>query len=125
MVQKGIANRAPWEMIQVKKPLILARHKIFKMFQTKGGSEILESLGYTEYTGFALQFPRNIIPDMFAGGPNYTADDELFGKFLTLAFSRNMMTLTFSDHIGNLTVELILASAEVLFYQQTNTLLFF
>ena len=34
---------------------------------SKGGSEILESLGYTEYTGFALQFPRNIIPDMFAG----------------------------------------------------------
>ena len=43
MVQKGIANRAPWENIQ-------------------GGTEILESLGYTEYTGFALQFPRNIIP---------------------------------------------------------------
>ena len=43
----------------------------------------MESLGYTEYTGFALQFPRNIIPDMFA------------------------------DHIGNLTVELVLASAEV------------
>ena len=89
------------------------------MMQTKGGSEILESLGYTEYTGFALQFPRNIIPDMFAGGPNYTADDELFGKFLTLAFSRNMMTLTFSDHIGNLTVELILASAEVPFNKIT------
>ena len=33
----------------------------------QGGSEILESLGYTEYTGYALQFPRNIIPDMFAG----------------------------------------------------------
>ena len=32
----------------------------------QGGSEILESLGYTEYTGFALQFPRTIIPDMFA-----------------------------------------------------------
>jgi hypothetical protein len=48
MVQKGIAARAPWEMVQ-------------------GGSEILESLGYTEYTGYALQFPRNIIPDMFAG----------------------------------------------------------
>ena len=95
MVQKGIANRAPWEMIQVKKPLILARHKIFKMFQTKGGSEILESLGYTEYTGFALQFPRNIIPDMFAGGQNYTADDELFGKFLTLAFSRNIISEKF------------------------------
>ena len=43
----------------------------------------MESLGYTEYTGFALQYPRNIIPDMFA------------------------------DHIGNLTVELVLASAEV------------
>ena len=43
LVQKGIANRAPWENIQ-------------------GGTEILESLGYTEYTGFALQFPRNIIP---------------------------------------------------------------
>ena len=28
------------------------------------------------------------------------------------------MTLTFSDHIGNLTVELILASAEVTLYQQ-------
>ena len=27
----------------------------------QGGSEILESLGYTEYTGFALQYPRNII----------------------------------------------------------------
>ena len=64
LVQKGIAARAPWENIQ-------------------GGTEILESLGYTEYTGFALQFPRNIIPDMFA------------------------------DHIGNLTVELVLASAEV------------
>ena len=66
LVQKGIANRGPWENIQ-------------------GGTEILESLGYTEYTGFALQFPRNIIPDMFA------------------------------DHIGNLTVELVLASAEVKF----------
>ena len=49
----------------------------------QGGTEILESLGYTEYTGFALQYPRTIIPDMFA------------------------------DHIGNLTVELVLASAEV------------
>ena len=46
LVQKGIANRAPWENIQ-------------------GGTEILESLGYTEYTGFALQFPRNIIPGAF------------------------------------------------------------
>ena len=53
------------------------------MTVSQGGSEILESLGYTEYTGFALQYPRNIIPDMFA------------------------------DHIGNLTVELVLASAEV------------
>ena len=53
----------------------------------QGGSEILESLGYTEYTGYALQFPRNIIPDMFA------------------------------DHIGNLTVELVLASAEVHFFK--------
>ena len=51
------------------------------MFQS--GSEILESLGYTEYTGFALQYPRYIIPNMFA------------------------------DHLGNLTVELVLASAEV------------
>ena len=55
-----------------------------KMLQ--GGSEILESLGYTEYTGYAPQHPRNIIPDMFA------------------------------DHIGNLTVELVLASAEVHFF---------
>ena len=46
----------------------------------QGGSEILESLGYTEYTGFALQYPRNVIPDFFA------------------------------DHIGNLTVELVLAA---------------
>ena len=49
----------------------------------QGGSEILESLGYTEYTGFALQYPRNIIPDFFA------------------------------DHIGNLTVELVLAAVEI------------
>ena len=37
-----------------------------KVYSEQGGSEILESLGYTEYTGFALQFPRTIIPDMFA-----------------------------------------------------------
>ncbi|QQP56532.1 Uncharacterized protein FKW44_001220, partial [Caligus rogercresseyi] len=41
------------------------------------------SLGYTEYTGFALQYPRSVIPDLFA------------------------------DHIGNLTVELVLASVEI------------
>ena len=52
-------------------------------YGAQGGTEILESLGYTEYTGFALQYPRSFIPDMFA------------------------------DHIGNLTVELVLASAEV------------
>ena len=43
---------------------------------SKGGSEILESLGYTEYTGFALQFPRNIIPDMFAGNYDHYDDDQ-------------------------------------------------
>ena len=63
-ITKGIAIRTPWEKIQ-------------------GGSQILESLGYTEYTGFALQYPRTIIPDLFA------------------------------DHIGNLTVELILATVEI------------
>ena len=61
MVTKGIASRAPWEIVQ-------------------GGSEILESLGYTEYTGFALQYPRSAAPEFFA------------------------------DHIGNLTVELVLVS---------------
>ena len=64
MVTKGIASRAPWETVQ-------------------GGSEILESLGYTEYTGFALQYPRSAAPEFFA------------------------------DHIGNLTVELVLASVEI------------
>ena len=64
MVTKGIASRAPWEIVQ-------------------GGSEILESLGYTEYTGFALQYPRSAAPEFFA------------------------------DHIGNLTVELVLASVEI------------
>lgn len=49
----------------------------------QGGSEILESLGYTEYTGFALQYPRSVAPEFFA------------------------------DHIGNLTVELVLASVEI------------
>ena len=49
----------------------------------QGGTEILESLGYTEYTGFALQYPRNVAPDYFA------------------------------DHIGNLTVELVLATVEI------------
>ena len=49
----------------------------------QGGSEILESLGYTEYTGFALQYPRSVVPQFFA------------------------------DHIGNLTVELVLASVEI------------
>ncbi|XP_040575747.1 uncharacterized protein [Lepeophtheirus salmonis] len=63
-VVKGIASRAPWEQIQ-------------------GGTEVLESLGYTEYTGFSLQYPRSVIPDLFA------------------------------DHIGNLTVELVLASVEI------------
>ena len=53
------------------------------IFQIKGGTEILESLGYTEYTGFALQYPRSVIPDYFA------------------------------DHIGNLTVELVLAAHEI------------
>ena len=80
MVQKGIANRAPWEMIQVQ---LFSSSFLHQCFPLQGGSEILESLGYTEYTGYALQYPRNIIPDMFA------------------------------DHIGNLTVELVLASAEV------------
>ena len=50
---------------------------------SQGGSEILESLGYTEYTGFALQYPRSVVPQFFA------------------------------DHIGNLTVELVLASVEI------------
>ena len=92
MVTKGIAVRAPWEMIQVIQLsinfnllLIIFIHSMyletFNSFQ--GGSEILESLGYTEYTGFALQYPRNIIPDFFA------------------------------DHIGNLTVELVLAAVEI------------
>ena len=96
MVTKGIAVRAPWEMIQVIEIsfyfnllLIFSTSDFnqfvipgkFNLFQ--GGSEILESLGYTEYTGFALQYPRNIIPDFFA------------------------------DHIGNLTVELVLASVEI------------
>ena len=49
----------------------------------QGGSEILESLGYTEYTGFALQYPRSVVPEFFA------------------------------DHIGNLTVELVLATVEI------------
>ena len=43
----------------------------------------MESLGYTEYTGFALQYPRSAAPEFFA------------------------------DHIGNLTVELVLASVEI------------
>ncbi|XP_059093166.1 uncharacterized protein LOC131888343 isoform X2 [Tigriopus californicus] len=63
-ITKGIAQRAPWEKIQ-------------------GGTEILESLGYTEYTGFALQYPRAVVPEYFA------------------------------DHIGNLTVELVLAVVEI------------
>ena len=63
-VEKGIAERAPWERIQ-------------------GGTEILESLGYTEYTGFAMRYPRSALPDFFA------------------------------DHIGNLTAELILAAVEI------------
>ena len=82
LVQKGIANRAPWENIQ-------------------GGTEILESLGYTEYTGFALQFPRNIIPGL------NVADEEIETFILNLTLDM------FADHIGNLTVELVLASAEV------------
>ena len=82
LVQKGIANRAPWENIQ-------------------GGTEILESLGYTEYTGFALQFPRNIIPGL------NVADEEIE------TFILNLTSDMFADHIGNLTVELVLASAEV------------
>ena len=86
LVQKGIANRAPWENIQ-------------------GGTEILESLGYTEYTGFALQFPRNIIPG--------THVDQNF-KF----FHKTLLSDMFADHIGNLTVELVLASAEVLYIVQ-------
>lgn len=40
-------------------------------------------MGYTEYTGFALQYPRSVAPEFFA------------------------------DHIGNLTVELVLASVEI------------
>lgn len=50
---------------------------------SQGGTEILESLGYTEYTGFALQYPRAVVPEYFA------------------------------DHIGNLTVELVLAVVEI------------
>ena len=49
----------------------------------QGGTEILESLGYTEYTGFALQYPRSVVPEYFV------------------------------DHIGNLTVELVLAAVEI------------
>ena len=82
LVQKGIANRAPWENIQ-------------------GGTEILESLGYTEYTGFALQFPRNIIPGQNVVGKSRET------------FILNLPSDMFADHIGNLTVELVLASAEV------------
>ena len=51
--------------------IMIQNHRI-----SKGGSEILESLGYTEYTGFALQFPRNIIPDMFAGNDDHYDDDQ-------------------------------------------------
>ena len=61
--------------------MIKIQSLLFSCFQ--GGSEILESLGYTEYTGFALQYPRSVIPQFFA------------------------------DHIGNLTVELVLASVEI------------
>ena len=49
----------------------------------QGGTEILESLGYTVYTGYSMEYPRNSKPDYFA------------------------------DHIGNLTVELVLATAEI------------
>ena len=69
LVQKGIANRAPWENIQ-------------------GGTEILESLGYTEYTGFALQFPRNIIPGLGQREDN--------GKYLKLKLSFQTCLLTTS-----------------------------
>jgi hypothetical protein len=44
---------------------------------------MLESLGYTVYTGYAMEYPRNSKPEYFA------------------------------DHIGALTVELVLATAEI------------
>ena len=90
MVQKGIANRAPWENIQ-------------------GGTEILESLGYTEYTGFALQFPRNIIPGFIV----VITSSQLTQYFVWIDM--------FADHIGNLTVELVLASAEVTLQSELST----
>ena len=39
---------------------------LFLFLFSQGGSEILESLGYTEYTGFALQYPRAVVPQFFA-----------------------------------------------------------
>ena len=35
-------------------------------FTQQGGGEVLELLGYTEYTGFSLRYPRSSSPDFIA-----------------------------------------------------------